>query len=200
MISPIVAYTLSESGLWVTLSNSVLVIDTDQPTTWPIKVDGKEVWAIKTSSGHVADCKNGWRHWKHISILPEKKGLKHDYGKPRMDLISPIALTYLAHVLSFGATKYASHNWRNGIPQDKIIAACLRHLMAMLGGEVHDRETGLPHAAHLMCEAMFICELQCSENNTPVSYQYSETQKNLLASLLASMPETARETQSSIHP
>lgn len=114
-------------------------------------------------------------------------GNKADGGKPRMDLISPLAMAYLAQVLTFGAKKYSAHNWRKGIPLSKLIAASQRHLTAIAAGIDTDEETGLPHAAHLMCEAMFICEQLIS----PVGfinddrYLYTRYQKDLLVALLA---------------
>lgn len=116
------------------------------------------------------------------------KGQKFDNDKPDMSLLSPIALVLLTKVLDFGAKKYAKHNWRKGISEDRLVAASLRHITAILGGEVCDRETGLPHAAHLMCEAMFLCEQYTSQAGAPVSYQYSEAQLDLLADLLAGKP------------
>lgn len=83
-------------------------------------------------------------------------GCKLDTEKPRMDLIDPYAEEQLAKVLTFGAKKYADHNWRKGIAMSRLIAACHRHLNAINRGEDNDAETGLPHAAHIMCEAMFI--------------------------------------------
>jgi hypothetical protein len=36
----------------------------------------------------------------------------------------------------------------------------LRHAFAIQRGEINDPESGLPHAAHIMCCAAFIVELQ----------------------------------------
>jgi len=86
---------------------------------------------------------------------------KHDSDKPRYDLLPPIAIDYMAKVLTFGAKKYKPEGWRtveNAIPRYQ--AALLRHSFAMLRGEVLDPESGLPHAAHAMCCAAFITELQ----------------------------------------
>lgn len=87
-------------------------------------------------------------------------GKKFDGDKPRMELISSIALTELAKVLTFGAKKYSSNNWRAGIAYSRIVGACMRHLNAYNAGEMLDHETGLSHAAHLMCEAMFLLEFE----------------------------------------
>ena len=86
--------------------------------------------------------------------------LKYDQGKPRMELLDPYAIDQLAHVLSFGAQKYADHNWRKGLSKTRLLAAALRHLFAYLGGEDKDSETDLSHVAHAMCCCMFIIGLE----------------------------------------
>lgn len=84
------------------------------------------------------------------------QGKKYDQDKPRMDLIDPDAIEGLAKVLTFGATKYEAHNWRKGIPNSRLIAALLRHTMAILRGEYIDPESGLPHIDHVGCCWMFL--------------------------------------------
>ncbi len=83
-------------------------------------------------------------------------GLKADAEKPPVDLLDPLALQRIAEVLAFGAKKYTAHNWRKGIRYSRLIAAAQRHLMAINDGETIDPESGLPHAAHLGCCAMFL--------------------------------------------
>jgi hypothetical protein len=87
-------------------------------------------------------------------------GVKFDGDKPRMDLLDAYAIEQLSKVLTFGATKYAAHNWRKGIAKGRLIAAALRHLFAYLRGEDTDPETGLSHAAHAMCCCMFLLGLE----------------------------------------
>lgn len=86
--------------------------------------------------------------------------VKFDQDKPRMDLLDPRAMEQLAKVLTFGANKYAAHNWRKGLSKSRLLAAALRHLFAYLGGQDNDPETGLSHAAHAMCCCMFILGLE----------------------------------------
>jgi hypothetical protein len=83
-------------------------------------------------------------------------GHKKDQDKPRMDLLDPLALEGLANVLTFGAQKYAPHNWRKGIANTRLIAAMLRHLFAIMRGEDNDPESGLPHIDHVGCCWMFL--------------------------------------------
>lgn len=88
--------------------------------------------------------------------------LKFDQDKPRMDLLDAQAIEGLAQVLTFGATKYAAHNWRQGISNSRIIAALLRHTFAILRGEYTDPESGLPHIDHVGCCWMFLSSnLKC---------------------------------------
>lgn len=83
-------------------------------------------------------------------------GIKSDTDKPRMDLIDSEFLVGLSDVLTFGAKKYAPHNWRGGIAYSRLIAAALRHLAAINKGEDVDSESGLYHVDHLACCVMFL--------------------------------------------
>ena len=87
-------------------------------------------------------------------------GRKDDGEKPPMQLIDAAASLELARVLGFGAKKYAPDNWRSGIALTRILGAIKRHTAAIEMGEDRDPETGLLHAAHLMCEAMFLVNFQ----------------------------------------
>lgn len=87
---------------------------------------------------------------------PDEGGWKLDHDKPPVDLLDPYALEQIALVLEFGRQKYDTHNWRKGIRFTRLIGAALRHTFAILRGEDADPESGLPHAAHLGCCAMFL--------------------------------------------
>ena len=92
-----------------------------------------------------------------MEITPEK-GIRFDSGKVRHDLLSPTAINELAKVLTFGAEKYAANNWRKGMAWSRVIGSLERHLNAIKRGEDVDKETGLLHAAHVMCNAMFLAD------------------------------------------
>lgn len=102
---------------------------------------------------------------------------KHDSDKPRMELLDATAMQELAKVLTFGAQKYAAHNWRKGLSKTRLVGAALRHLFAYLGGQDNDIESGLSHAAHAMCCCMFILGLEHREDlddrHTPQGCQVS---------------------------
>lgn len=104
-------------------------------------------------------------------------GTKYDMNKPRMDLVDPYALEQLAKVLTFGAGKYAPHNWRGGIAYSRLIAAAMRHLNAFNAGEDNDPESGLPHIAHLLCCGMFILGLSKTGADHDDRYKPSSKEK-----------------------
>lgn len=86
-------------------------------------------------------------------------GTKYDNDKPQMDLLSPIFLLGVSRVLTFGAKKYAAHNWRKGLLLSRCFAALMRHLWAFWMGEDIDKESGFPHLDCAGCELMFLREL-----------------------------------------
>lgn len=97
-------------------------------------------------------------------------GVKHDEGKPRMDLLPPEALREIAAVLAMGAQKYDAHNWRKGFAYSRLIAAALRHLFAWVGGENKDPESGKSHLAHAACCLMFLITFEQTSTGTDDRY------------------------------
>lgn len=93
-------------------------------------------------------------------------GLKYDSGKPRMSLLPPHALTEMAKVMTFGASKYKAHSWKQvENAQERYLDALMRHAIAYVACERVDPESGLPTMAHIMCDAAFLIELDMFNNN-----------------------------------
>jgi hypothetical protein len=86
------------------------------------------------------------------------KGLRHNEGKTRYDLIPTFAHEQFAKVMTFGSKKYAERNWELGMKWTKVIASLERHLAEVKKGVDFDSETGLLHAAHIMTNAAFLTE------------------------------------------
>jgi hypothetical protein len=106
----------------------------------------------------------------------EQKGLRYDSGKIRHDLLPAHAINELAKVLTYGAKKYAPNNWRKGMEWSRIIGPLKRHLNAIERGEDYDPETGLLHAAHVMCNAAFLTEfyrIYPEGDDRPSAYNYN---------------------------
>lgn len=86
-----------------------------------------------------------------------KKGVKHDTGKPRWDLLPLRSVDPIVQVLTFGAVKYGPGNWKHVRPfRARYFSALMRHLEAWQGGQRLDPETGLPHLAHAGCCLLFL--------------------------------------------
>jgi len=84
--------------------------------------------------------------------------LKFDTAKVRLELLSVPAMEAIAEVMTFGARKYAAHNWRKGFEWSRLFGALLRHTFAAMRGEDRDPESGLLHLAHAGCCVMFLLE------------------------------------------
>lgn len=85
------------------------------------------------------------------------KDYKYDDGKVRMDLLPLPELLEVAKVLTFGANKYKDNSWKkvkNG--KERYRGSLLRHLAAIEAGELIDTESGIHHAAHVACNAIFL--------------------------------------------
>jgi len=81
---------------------------------------------------------------------------KNDSGKPRMDLIPHEALIGVAEVMTHGATKYDSHNWRQSPPQSRLYSAAMRHMTAYQTGSDIDDDSGLHHIDHAAANLMML--------------------------------------------
>lgn len=56
-------------------------------------------------------------------------------GKPRFDLIPPLALKRVAELYARGASKYNEWNWSKGMPYSRFYASGFRHLMQWAIGD-----------------------------------------------------------------
>jgi hypothetical protein len=118
---------------------------------------------------------------------PNAKGtaVKHDQGKPMMSLLSSRWLVGVAKVLTFGAAKYKSHNWRKGHQASRLLDAALRHLTAFMDGEDNDPESGLSHLHHASCCIMFLAE------NMELRPEFDDRWKPNLEERRTTFPHTA---------
>jgi hypothetical protein len=114
-------------------------------------------------------------------INPHEPGAKFDDGKIRASLVLGTfanALIEVGKVGTFGAKKYSDNGWLevpNGI--ERYTDAMLRHWLAEQTGEWLDRESELPHAAHLAWNALARLELILREQpSEPVYFDTLELQ------------------------
>lgn len=114
--------------------------------------------------------KNGYPIGFDKVAVSEDKGLRHNKGKIRYDLLEPFAITELAKVFTKGAEKYADRNWEKGMKWSKMRASLGRHLAAYDNSEDYDfdpmceackagncvNHTGLYHIAQVAWNALGI--------------------------------------------
>ncbi|QRQ99764.1 dATP/dGTP diphosphohydrolase domain-containing protein [Dyadobacter sandarakinus] len=91
---------------------------------------------------------------------PENQGIRLNSDKPQWSLVDFASLEDMVKVLQYGAGRYGKENWRKGFPTTQICESLLRHTFAYLSGEDNDQETGLPHFAHIQCNALFLAHTQ----------------------------------------
>ena len=75
------------------------------------------------------------------------KGDRFNEGKLRWSLVHYKSLEPLVRVLEFGAKKYGDYNWQKGLDKKEILESAMRHLTALMDGEVYDKEYITPHRA-----------------------------------------------------
>ena len=80
---------------------------------------------------------------------------KDDAGKLRWSLLPWGPLRHVVEVMEFGAKKYGADSWKH-VPAHRYREALLRHAVALASGEEIDGESGKHHAAHVVCNALFM--------------------------------------------
>lgn len=114
--------------------------------------------------------------------------LRYNSGKPLMSLLPSslidavseynyvempqLLLIDTAHVLTFGAKKYTANNWRKSGSWIAVLDSMWRHMYKVLDGkEVRDPESGIPHAAHVLCNIGFLLEFAAEEDGVDDRYK-----------------------------
>jgi len=95
---------------------------------------------------------------KEIKEEPLKKqGRKYDDGKLLWHLLPIESIESIVDVLSYGAAKYDSENWKYvENAKDRYFSAFMRHVVAYRKGEIYDKESGKPHLSHAMTCLCFL--------------------------------------------
>lgn len=84
------------------------------------------------------------------------QAMRFNSGKIQWSLVDFRQLEGMVKVLEFGMKKYDRDNWKKGLPMRSQCESMMRHLVALMSGEINDPETGLPHWSHIQCNAMFM--------------------------------------------
>lgn len=84
------------------------------------------------------------------------QALRYNEGKPEMHQLPGALLRGTAEVLTYGARKYASYNWRKGGDWSIPFDCLMRHMFAFWEGEDNDPESGLSHLKHAAANIAFL--------------------------------------------
>lgn len=76
-------------------------------------------------------------------------------------LLGPLAHA-VAQVIDLGDKKHGVDTWRD-LPIEEFEKASIRHITDLVQGENTDRESGLPHEAHLIVNALYRYEVRTAE-------------------------------------
>ena len=110
--------------------------------------------------------------------IENENGLKFDQDKackPRIGLVPLRALWEVAKVMSYGAEKYDSFNWKGGIRYTRLIDAAFRHLIQFTEGEDVDPESSQKHLAHSVCCLMMLLEMTMDRSDLDDRYGKNES-------------------------
>jgi hypothetical protein len=107
--------------------------------------------------------------------------------KTPMQLLPPEFMEYTAMALEEGAKKYGPFNWREGEPIKLMtyLGAILRHTSCLLSGQWWDKESKLPHVAHIAATCAILIDAwrwdQLDDNTTQCAVlKQSDTTKHEL--------------------
>lgn len=94
---------------------------------------------------------------------------RQNAGKPPLHLLPLDGLVLVAWVLAFGAEKYSARGWEKAAADGVMswtdcVRAMLSHTSKLLVGQRLDAESGLPHVAHIACNALFLCAMLARRN------------------------------------
>jgi len=91
-----------------------------------------------------------------ITNQNKNQEIKQDDGKIDYTLLDWGAIRKLVEVREYGVKKYNKRDSWQEVSKERYIKALLRHVIAYADREDNDKESGLNHLAHAMCNCMFI--------------------------------------------
>ncbi len=100
-------------------------------------------------------------------------GDRFNSSKPKWSLVDYDSLLPLVEVLEYGAKKYSPDNWKKGLSYTETVESLLRHTYAFLNGEDKDKESGIEHVGHILCNAMFLSYM--IKNRSDLDDRYSKS-------------------------
>ena len=88
--------------------------------------------------------------------MERNQEMKADNSKPMMELIPTSVYKSLGTVLTYGAIKYKPNGWKD-VEAERYVGALMRHLIAYMDNPYSiDKESGLLHIEHALCNVAFL--------------------------------------------
>ena len=87
-----------------------------------------------------------------------EQAMRKNEGKAKLSYVLELgpALEGVSSVLERGAVKYSRGNYHKGFPHTELVNSLMRHLLAYMGGEDTDPESGNLHVDHISTNALFL--------------------------------------------
>jgi hypothetical protein len=122
----------------------------------PLSLIADSLRASDRNGGYHAACLDALGRWQAGGTTAElwraARCLSLACGDPELDE----AWVECAEVFGYGRKKYAEWNWAKGMPWSVPLGCAVRHLFAMMGGELCDHESGYFHRGHFMCNIVML--------------------------------------------
>ena len=122
----------------------------------PLTLIADSIRAGGKQGNHYAACLEALGHWQAggaaTDLWRAARCLSFACGDSTLDE----AWLECAEVFDYGRKKYAAWNWAKGMPWSAPLACAVRHLFAMMGGELTDGESGRFHRGHFMCNIVML--------------------------------------------
>ncbi len=103
---------------------------------------------------------------------PVTGAVKADGNKVLLQLLPLRAVNAVGVVMTHGAKKYSSNNWRGGFKYTRVCGAAMRHLFAWMCGEDKDPDSGLCHISHAATNLLFLSEMIITQTGEDDRYIY----------------------------
>ena len=95
------------------------------------------------------------KYMKH-AMEQHNNFIKKDSGKLKWSLLPFEQLRDVVKVLMLGAEKYSPDNWKKCDDVTRYKDALMRHVVSYVTGDKTDKESGLSHLAHAICNCLFL--------------------------------------------
>jgi hypothetical protein len=138
-------------------------------------LDECHVDLIDVAHGHVEARKQIWyetpehqamKREGETRVVDPKTGGEKGSKIAQLGALDPDALLAVAEVAGFGTQKYARLNYMKGFAWSLAFDALMRHSLEFWAGREIDEESGLPHMAHAIWQAMCLYSFSTHELGT----------------------------------